>query len=99
MISKKPIRKTQGKLQPQETANSNKTEGGSNGSTTGKVAGISQDAEASKGSNEECQNQDVNNSESKNDMELKSETDVSQNGAVLLNSTTPELVSYEVTVA
>ncbi|RYR32904.1 hypothetical protein Ahy_A10g047432 isoform F [Arachis hypogaea] len=53
----------------------------------------SREIKGTKGSSEECQNQDVNNN-----MELKSETDVAQNGAVILNSTAPEVVSYVVTV-
>lgn len=53
---------------------------------------------ATRGSNEECQHPHVNNSECKNDMELPSETDHPPNSALLINSTTPELVSYEVTV-
>ncbi|XP_020226489.1 protein WVD2-like 4 isoform X2 [Cajanus cajan] len=48
-------------------------------------------------SKEECQDPHVNNSECKNDMELQSETGHPPNSALLLNSTTPELVSYEVT--
>ncbi|KAJ1392757.1 TPX2, C-terminal [Sesbania bispinosa] len=48
--------------------------------------------------NEECQYLHVNNSECKIDMELQCETDHPPNSALLLNSTTPELVSYEVTV-
>ncbi|RDY07659.1 Protein WVD2-like 4, partial [Mucuna pruriens] len=49
-------------------------------------------------SKEECQDPHVNNSECKNDMDLQSEMGHSPNSALLLNSTTPELVSYEVTV-
>ncbi|KAL2345325.1 hypothetical protein Fmac_006610 [Flemingia macrophylla] len=49
-------------------------------------------------SKEECHDSHVNNSECKNDMDLQSETAHPQNTALLLNSTTPELVSYEVTV-
>ncbi|KAJ1390665.1 TPX2, C-terminal [Sesbania bispinosa] len=48
--------------------------------------------------NEECQHPHVNNLECKSGMELQLETDHPPNGALLLNSTTPELVSYEVTV-
>lgn len=47
---------------------------------------------------EQCQDTHVNNSECKNDMELQSETGHAPNSTLLLNSTTPELLSYEVTV-
>lgn len=43
-------------------------------------------------SNGECQHPHANNSECKNDIELPSETDNPQHSALLLNSTTPELV-------
>ncbi|KAK7284755.1 hypothetical protein RJT34_19508 [Clitoria ternatea] len=49
-------------------------------------------------SKEECQDPHVNKSECKIDMERHSETDHPPNSACLLNATTPELVSYEVTV-
>ncbi|KAL2327326.1 hypothetical protein Fmac_020753 [Flemingia macrophylla] len=91
-ISKKPIRKTQPKLQPQETA-IKKTEKDSVSS-----AKINQDAKAGAGNNEECHDPPVNNSEYQNEMELESKDDLAQNGALVLNSSTPEIVSYEVTV-
>ncbi|KAK7396790.1 hypothetical protein VNO78_17949 [Psophocarpus tetragonolobus] len=47
---------------------------------------------------EECQDPHDDNSECKNDMELKSEAGLAPNSALLLSPTTPELVSYEVTV-
>ncbi|MED6106195.1 hypothetical protein PIB30_002646 [Stylosanthes scabra] len=49
--------------------------------------------ETSKGKSEECQNQDVNitTTECRNEIEVKSETDVAQNGAVILNSTATEV--------
>jgi len=73
VVSKKPIRKTQAKLNSKE-----------NVTTENK---------------EECQDpHDVNNSECKNEMELQSETVHAPNSALLLNWTTPELVSYKVTV-
>ncbi|XP_027349347.1 protein WVD2-like 4 [Abrus precatorius] len=52
------------------------------------------------GSKEECEDSHVENSECKNEMELQSETGhpIPPNSSLLLNSTTPELVSYEVTV-
>lgn len=97
MISNKPIRKTQTKLQPKEIA-IRKTEGDSVSSTTSKVLGISQDAKACVGSNEEYQDPSVNNSECQNDMELEPENDHGQNSALVINSSTPKVVSYEVTV-
>ncbi|KAK7337341.1 hypothetical protein VNO77_17908 [Canavalia gladiata] len=50
------------------------------------------------GSKEECQDPHVNNSECKSEMELPSETGHPPSSALLINSTAPELVSYEVTV-
>ncbi|KAK7244760.1 hypothetical protein RIF29_39586 [Crotalaria pallida] len=99
VISKKPIKKTQTKLHSKETA-TNKTEDDSIKSTTMKndVTGINQDAKACTENNEEYQHPHVNNSECKNDMELECETDLPPSNALLLNSATPELVSYEVTV-
>ncbi|XP_061367155.1 protein WVD2-like 4 [Gastrolobium bilobum] len=87
VISNKPIRKTHAKLRDSVRS-----------STKIAVSGIMQDAKAGIGSNEECQAPPVNNSEYQNDMELDSENDLAQNGALVLNSSTPEIVSYEVTV-
>ncbi|CAJ1967315.1 unnamed protein product [Sphenostylis stenocarpa] len=91
VISKKPIRKTQAK-QPQETA-IGKTE-----NDTVKSTKINQDVEAGTGNNEECHEPPVDNSGYQNDMELESKNELPQNGALVLNSSTPEIVSYEVTV-
>lgn len=88
VISKKPIRKTQAKQQSQETATS-KTE---------RDSVTSQDAKAGIGSNEESQDPPVNNSEYQNGMEPESQNDHAQNGALVLNTSTPEIVSYEVAV-
>ncbi|XP_061372121.1 protein WVD2-like 4 [Gastrolobium bilobum] len=53
---------------------------------------------ATTGSNEEYQYPHVNNSKGKIVLELQAEIDHPPNSALLLNSTTPELVPYEVTV-
>lgn len=92
VISKKPIRKTQAKVQSQETA-IGKTEKNPVKSTK-----INQDVKAGTGNNEECHDPPVCNSEYQDDMELESKTELTQNGALVLNSSTPEIVSYEVTV-
>ncbi|XP_020233110.1 protein WVD2-like 4 [Cajanus cajan] len=92
VISKKPIRKTQPKPQSQETA-IRKTE-----KDSVSTAKISQDAKADTGNNEECHDPPVNNSEYQNEMKLESKDDLAQNGALVLNSSTPEIISYEVTV-
>ncbi|XP_027365334.1 protein WVD2-like 4 isoform X2 [Abrus precatorius] len=97
VISKKPIIKTQSKLQSQENA-IRKTERDSVRSTTSKASGNNQDAKAGIGSNEEYQDPPVNNSEHQNIMELEPENDLAQKGALVLNSSTPEIVSYEVAV-
>ncbi|KAK7278763.1 hypothetical protein RJT34_23799 [Clitoria ternatea] len=90
VISKKPIRKTQPKLQSQENA-MRKTERDSVRSTTGKASEIKHD-------DEECHDPPVNISDHGNNMELESKNDLAQNGALILNSSTPEVVSYEVVV-
>ncbi|KAG2403532.1 hypothetical protein LR48_Vigan02g017400 [Vigna angularis] len=92
VISKKPIRKIQAKLQSQETA-IGKTENNSV-----KPTKINQDVKASTGNNKECHDPPVCNSEYQDDMELESKTELTQNDALVLNSSTPEIVSYEVTV-
>lgn len=84
VISKKPIRKTQAKVQSQESA-IRKPEKDSVKSTK-----INQDSKAGTGNNEECHDPPVKNSEYQNE--------VAQNGALVLNSSTPEIVSYEVAV-
>ncbi|TKY53192.1 WAVE-DAMPENED 2 [Spatholobus suberectus] len=91
VISKKPIRKTQAKLQSQETE-IRKTEKDCVRSTK-----INQDAKTGTGNNEECHDPPVNNSEYQNDMELESKNELAQNVALVLNSSTPDIV-YEVTV-
>ncbi|XP_057451595.1 protein WVD2-like 4 isoform X2 [Lotus japonicus] len=92
VISKKPNKKSQAKLQPQETAtNNNKTESDS----TSKVSETNQDAKAGVGSNEECQDLPVSNAEFQNGMV---QNDLAENGDLDLNTYTAEIVSYEVTV-
>ncbi|KAE9585338.1 hypothetical protein Lal_00018044 [Lupinus albus] len=90
VISKKQIKKSQTILHSEETA-TNKSEGDS----MKNVAVMNQDAEAFTGSNEEYPNEHVNSS---NDIELECETELPTSDAILLNLTTPDLVSYEVTV-
>ncbi|XP_019426477.1 PREDICTED: protein WVD2-like 4 isoform X4 [Lupinus angustifolius] len=97
-ISKKPIKKSQAKLHHYQETVTNKTEGDSVKCTMKIVTGINQVAESCNGSNEECQHPHVKNSECKNEMELECEKDPQPNGAILLNSTMPDLVSYEVPV-
>lgn len=96
VVSKKPIRKSQAKQQSQEVAIT-KTEKDSVRSvtttSTEAVSGINQDAKAGIGSyEEECQDPPVVDiSEYQNDL--------AQSGAALvLNTSTPEIVSYEVAV-
>ncbi|RDX64993.1 Protein WVD2-like 4, partial [Mucuna pruriens] len=84
VISKKPNRKSQAKHQSQETA-IRKTEKDSVRSNK-----VNQDAKAGIENNEECHDPAVNNSEYENE--------IAQNGALALNSSTPEIVSYEVAV-
>ncbi|XP_057427366.1 protein WVD2-like 4 isoform X2 [Lotus japonicus] len=93
VISKKQNKKSQAKLQPQETA-TNKTERDS----TSKVSETDQGAKAGVGSNEECQDLPVSNAEFQNGMVLESQNDLAENGDLALNSSTTEIVSYEVTV-
>ena len=87
VISKKPIRKIQAKVQSQESA-IRKTE-----KDSVKPTKVNQDAKAGTGNNEECHDPSVNNSEYQNDMEQESKNDHDQNGALVLNSSTPEIVS------
>lgn len=97
ITSKKPIKKTQAKLQSQEIEVT-KIEISSIRSTTNEVSVINQDAKAVIESNEECKDTTVHISEYQNGMELQSQNDLSQNSALVLNASTPEIVSYEVTV-
>ncbi|RZB86315.1 Protein WVD2-like 4 isoform B [Glycine soja] len=92
VISKKPIRKIQAKVQSQESA-IRKTE-----KDSVKPTKVNQDAKAGTGNNEECHDPSVNNSEYQNDMELESKNELDQNVALVLNSSPPEIVSYEVAV-
>lgn len=92
VISKKPIRKIQAKVQSQESA-IRKTE-----KDSVKPTKVDQDAKAGTGNNEECHDPSVNNSEYQNDMELESKNELDQNVALVLNSSPPEIVSYEVAV-
>ncbi|KAK7392725.1 hypothetical protein VNO78_21171 [Psophocarpus tetragonolobus] len=90
VISKKPVRKTQAKLQSQEAA-IRKTEKDSE-----RLTKVNQDANT--GSNDECYDPPVKNSEYQNDMELETKNDHAQNGELVFNSSTSEIVSYEVAV-
>ncbi|KAE9590778.1 hypothetical protein Lal_00023193 [Lupinus albus] len=86
VISKKSMKKSQAKLHHSQETVTNKTEDDSvKCCTMNIVTGINQVVEACNGSNEEYQH-------------LEYETDLPSNGAILLNSTTPELISYEVIV-
>ena len=96
VTSKKPISKTQAKPQSKEIG-SRKTEKESVKSKS-KVSENSQDAKHCIGSNEECQDPLANNSEYQNGMKLLSENGHAQNSSLVLNSSTPEIVSYEVAV-
>ncbi|KAK7345201.1 hypothetical protein VNO77_15777 [Canavalia gladiata] len=86
VISKKPLRKTQPKMQSQENT-IKKTE----------KDFVKQDGKKGIGGNEKCKDPPVKNSEHENELELESGNDVVEKGAVVLNSSTPEIV-YEVTV-
>lgn len=96
--SKKPIKKTQAKVQSQEIAVT-KTEMDSVMSSTNEVSVIDQDAKTSivEGS-EECKDPTVNISEYQNGIEQESQNGLSQNSVLVLNASTPDIVSYEVAV-
>lgn len=98
MSSKKPIKKTQAKVQSQEITVT-KTEMDSVVSSTNKVSVIDQDAKTSivEGS-EECKDPIVNISEYQNGMEQESQNGLAQNSVLVLNASTPEIVPYEVAV-
>ncbi|CAL0326697.1 unnamed protein product [Lupinus luteus] len=84
VISKKQVKKSQAMLHCKETAE---------GDSIKNVAVMNQDAEAFRGSNE-----DVKSCECKSEMELECETELATSDAILLNLTTPDLVSCEVSV-
>ncbi|PNY04849.1 hypothetical protein L195_g001280, partial [Trifolium pratense] len=100
--SKKPIKKTQAKVQSQEIAVT-KTELDSARSTAneGSII-INQDANADiRESIEECKDPPVDISEYQNGVELESQNDLDHNRELVLIESTPEIpeiVSYEVTV-
>lgn len=82
--SKKPIRKSQSRLQPQELVVTK---------TEGKPANPKPEAPG-----EETKNQALHVSECKDKMDLESAVDTSQNNALVLNSPAPEIMPHEVTV-
>lgn len=94
--SKKPIKKTQAKVQSKEIAVT-KTEMDSVMSSTNEVSVIGQDAKTSivEGS-EECKDPTVNISEYQNGIEQESQNGLAQNSVLVLNASAPEIVSYEV---
>ena len=82
--SKKPIRKSQSGLQPQELVVAK---------TEGKPANSKPEAPG-----EETKNQALHVSECKDKMDLESAVDTSQNNALVLNSPAPEIMPHEVSV-
>ncbi|KAM4079310.1 hypothetical protein ACB094_09G108100 [Castanea mollissima] len=82
--SKKPIRKSQSRLQPEELVVTK---------TEGKPANSKPEAPV-----EETKNQASHVSECKDKMDLESAVDTSQNNALVLNSPAPEIMPHEVTV-
>jgi len=98
MSTKKPIKRTQAKVQSQEIAVT-KTEKDSIMSSTNEVSVINQDAKTSivEGS-EECKDSTVNISEYQNGIEQESQNGLAQSSVLVLNASTPEIVSYEVAV-
>lgn len=98
MSSKKPIRKTQANVQTQEIAVT-KTEMDSVESVTNDIQVIEQDAKADIGEdNEESKDPPLDISEYQNEMELESLNELAKSSTLVLNASTPEIVSYEVTV-
>lgn len=88
--SKKPVRKTQAKV--------TKTEMDYGESITKDVLVIEQDAKANIEGNKESKDPPLDISEYQNGMELEPLNELAQSSALVQNASTPETVSYEVTV-
>ncbi|CAL5207497.1 unnamed protein product [Lathyrus oleraceus] len=98
MSSKKPIRKTQANVQTQEIAVT-KTEMDSVEYVTNDIRVIEQDAKADIGEgNEESKDPPLDITEYQNEMELESLNELAKSSTLVLNASTSEIVSYEVTV-
>jgi hypothetical protein len=97
VASKKPIRKSQLSLQSQEVAVT-KTERKPAKPKPEAPGEENQNQKECRGEKEESQNQSLCLSEYKDEIDLESTMDTSQNNAPVLNSPTPEIMPHEVTV-
>ncbi|CAI8602324.1 unnamed protein product [Vicia faba] len=96
--SKKPVRKTQAKVQLQEIAVTKTEMGSVKTIITNNVPVTGQDAKVDIGEgNEESKDPPVDISEYQNEIELESLNELTQS-TTLVNASAPEIVSYEVTV-